>query len=57
LFKSLTGKWLVLPANLRGIIWLSVGTLMLAFTDAVLKSLGRTIHPFELAFSAMSSAF
>lgn len=50
MFKSLTDKWLVLPANLRGIIWLSVGTLMLAFTDAVLKSLGRTIHPFELSF-------
>ncbi len=43
-------KWLELPGNLRGFIWLSVGTLVLAFADAVLKYLGRTIHPVELSF-------
>jgi drug/metabolite transporter (DMT)-like permease len=43
-------KWLALPANVRGILWLSVGTLLLALTDAVTKELGQRIHPFELSF-------
>lgn len=43
-------EWRTLPANLRGIAWLSVGTLLLALGDAVTKELGRSIHPFELSF-------
>ena len=50
MIEVLRARWLGLPANLRGIIWLSVGTLLLALTDAVTKSLGQTIHPFELSF-------
>lgn len=43
-------RWQALPANLRGIAWLSMGTILLALSDAVTKGLGRTIHPFELSF-------
>jgi drug/metabolite transporter (DMT)-like permease len=46
----LTEKWLELPANLRGFIWLSAGTLIVAMTDAAIKLLGRTIPPVELVF-------
>lgn len=50
LVSRLTEKWLELPGNLRGFLWLSIGTIVLAFADAVLKFLGRTIHPVELSF-------
>lgn len=50
-------RWLELPGNLRGFIWLSLGTLVLAFADAVLKYLGRTIHPVELSFFRYSVGF
>lgn len=50
LIDSLLARWLTLPANLRGIVWLSIGTVLLALTDAVTKGLGQTIHPFELSF-------
>ena len=43
-------RWHSLPSNLRGIAWLSLGTLLLALTDAVTKGLGETLHPFELSF-------
>jgi drug/metabolite transporter (DMT)-like permease len=56
-FPRLCGKWLALPGNLRGFIWLSIGTLVLAFADAVLKYLGRTIHPVELSFFRYSVGF
>lgn len=46
----LTAKWLELPANLRGFLWLSAGTLIVALTDAAIKILGRTIPPVELVF-------
>lgn len=39
-----------LPANLRGILWLSTGTFLFASVDVVVKHLGQTFHPFELAF-------
>jgi drug/metabolite transporter (DMT)-like permease len=50
LINSYVGRWLALPANVRGIAWLSAGTLLLALSDAVTKGLGHTIHPFELSF-------
>ncbi|MBT5051046.1 MAG: DMT family transporter [Rhodospirillaceae bacterium] len=46
----LTEIWLELPANLRGFIWLSAGTLIVSVTDAAIKMLGRTIPPVELVF-------
>ena len=56
-YNRLTGKWLAFPANLRGIIWLSAGTLVLALTDSVLKILGQTLHPVELSFFRYSVGF
>jgi drug/metabolite transporter (DMT)-like permease len=50
LIENLRHRWLALPANLRGIVWLSAGTLLLALTDAVTKGLGQRLHPFELSF-------
>ena len=50
LISRLTGAWLLLPGNLRGIIWISAGTEALALTDMLIKTLGQTIHPFELSF-------
>lgn len=50
LIEPMLARWLALPANLRGIVWLSIGTLLLALTDAVTKELGERIHPFELSF-------
>jgi drug/metabolite transporter (DMT)-like permease len=32
----------------RGIIWISIGTVLFALTDVVVKTLGQTFHPFEL---------
>jgi drug/metabolite transporter (DMT)-like permease len=39
-----------MPGNLRGIVWITLGTIALALTDILLKILGQTIHPFELSF-------
>ena len=33
--SRLTGKWLALPGNLRGIVLISVGTVLFALTDIV----------------------
>lgn len=43
-----TEAWYRLPGNMRGILWISVGTILFALTDVVVKTLGRTFHPFEL---------
>ena len=42
-------KWLALSGNLRGIIWITLGTILFALTDVAVKSLGHSIHPFELS--------
>ena len=39
-----------LTPNLRGILWFAIGTILFATVDVVVKYLGRTFHPFELAF-------
>lgn len=35
---------------MRGIVWITFGSIALALTDILLKILGQTIHPFELSF-------
>jgi drug/metabolite transporter (DMT)-like permease len=35
---------------LRGVLWITMGTVMFAANDVVIKTLGRKIDPFELAF-------
>ena len=44
--------WLGLPANARGALWVTAGTMVFAFneTDTLVKALGGTIHPIEMAF-------
>ncbi len=42
--------WGRLPPNLRGILWLITGTFMFATVDVLVKHLGQTFHPLELAF-------
>jgi drug/metabolite transporter (DMT)-like permease len=44
-----SGKWLGLSGNVRGIIWISIGTILFALTDVVVKLLGDKFHPFELS--------
>lgn len=50
-------SWLRLSGNIRGIIWLSVGAVLFALTDVVVKTLGRTFHPFELALFRYAIGF
>lgn len=41
-------SWQRLSPNLKGAIWVTIGTLAFALTDAVVKILGATIHPIEM---------
>lgn len=50
MLASLTAAWLRLPPNLRGILWLVLGTLSFAANDLLVKTLGREMSPFQLAF-------
>lgn len=43
-------RWLKLPPNLRGILWLVMGTLAFSINDLFVKSLGTTMSPFQMAF-------
>lgn len=45
----LAAGWSRLSGNLRGILWITAGTILFALTDVAVKALGRTFHPFELA--------
>ena len=47
----LVNAWLRLPGNMRGIIWMTVGSLAFAFNDAVIKQLGSKFDPYQLAFA------
>ncbi len=51
--QSLAGieaAWLRLPANARGAVWVTGGTMIFAFNDTLVKTLGGTIHPIEMVF-------
>jgi len=45
----LVAAWSRLPGNLRGVLWITMGTVAFALNDVFIKLLGRTFHPFELA--------
>ncbi len=47
---TLVASWLRLPLNLRGILWITMGTVAFALNDVAVKTLGRTIDALELAF-------
>jgi drug/metabolite transporter (DMT)-like permease len=49
LFAALEARWVQLPPNLRGILWLLMGTLAFAANDILVKTLGQTMSPFQLA--------
>ena len=42
--------WLRLPGNLRGVIWIILGSLAFALNDGVVKFLGHKFSAFQLAF-------
>ena len=48
--NALVAWWLGLSPNARGILWITMGTIAFALNDVAVKTLGRTIDPFELAF-------
>ena len=56
-FKRLSERWLSLSGNIRGILWLSVGAILFSLTDVVVKTLGRSFHPFELALFRYAIGF
>ena len=43
-------KWLSLPGNVRGIVWITLGTIAFALNDVLVKLLGKKFGPMELAF-------
>lgn len=49
--------WARLPANARGALWVTLGTVAFALNDVVVKHLGRTLHPFELALARYATGF
>lgn len=50
ILSIIESRWIRLPPNLRGILWLVLGTLAFALNDLFVKSLGQAISPFQLAF-------
>ena len=48
--NPLVASWLRLSPNLRGILWITMGTIAFALNDVVVKTVGRTIDALELAF-------
>jgi drug/metabolite transporter (DMT)-like permease len=48
--NHLTSTWLKLSPNLRGIVWILIGTILFSMTDVMVKQLGRKFDPLELSF-------
>ena len=46
--------WGGLPGNLRGILWITMGTIAFALNDVLVKLLGKKFGPMELAFCRYS---
>lgn len=49
--NRLVSAWLRLPDNLRGVIWISAGSLAFACNDAVVKHLGAKFDAAQLVFA------
>jgi len=49
--NRLVRAWLRLPGNMRGVIWIVMGSLAFAINDGVIKSLGVKFDPYQLAFA------
>ena len=50
ILSMIEARWTRIPPNLRGILWLVLGTLAFALNDLFVKSLGQALSPFQLAF-------
>lgn len=55
--SGLSARWLRLSGNIRGILWLSAGAVLFSLTDVVVKTLGQTFHPVELALFRYAIGF
>ncbi|MFT5487361.1 MAG: drug/metabolite transporter (DMT)-like permease [Paracoccaceae bacterium] len=49
-FGAIEIRWLKLSPNIRGILWLVMGSLAFSINDLFVKSLGTTMSPFQMAF-------
>lgn len=49
-FAALETRWVKLPPNIRGILWLVMGSLAFSVNDLLVKSLGKSMSPFQMAF-------
>ncbi len=56
-FQRMGAAWRLLPGNMRGALWVTMGTIAFALNDAVVKNLGRTIDPIELAMARYTVGF
>lgn len=43
-------SWLRLSPNMRGVLWITVGSVFFSFNDTAVKTVGVTIHPAEMAW-------
>ena len=50
MFDVIRQRWLQLPPNMRGILWLLMGSLAFSINDLLVKSLGNMMSPFQMAF-------
>lgn len=49
--NTLVAAWSRLPGNMRGVVWITTGSLAFALNDVVIKLLGTMYDPFQLAFA------
>ena len=50
MFDVIRQRWLQVPPNMRGILWLLMGSLAFSINDLLVKSLGNMMSPFQMAF-------
>ena len=50
MFDIIRQRWLQVPPNMRGILWLLMGSLAFSINDLLVKSLGNMMSPFQMAF-------
>jgi drug/metabolite transporter (DMT)-like permease len=50
MLEATQNRWMKLPPNVRGILWLVMGSLAFSINDLFVKSLGDSMSPFQMAF-------
>jgi drug/metabolite transporter (DMT)-like permease len=50
MLEATQNRWMKLPPNVRGILWLVMGSLAFSINDLFVKSLGGSMSPFQMAF-------